>query len=89
MLWRSLIAASLLAGAATALSSKRGFVGDGKLNGTVAALTGSSWYYAYNPTDPFAGDDADAAPHPQFVPMWWCFSSALPPAGTNLSLFMG
>ena len=51
-------AAALLASASP--SPKRGFVGDGGLNGTVAALSGASWYYDYNTYDPFA---ADGGPH--------------------------
>jgi hypothetical protein len=67
-------------------SQKRGFVGDGGLRGTPEALTGAHWYYAYNTADPFS---AGASPHPQFVPMYWCFSNATVPRGTNLTFFMG
>ena len=74
---------------ATATAShKRGFVGDGGLRGTVAALTGAGWYYDYNTLDPFSVDNG-ASPHPQFVPMYWCFSNASAPHGTNLTYFMG
>ena len=87
MLPRLLVAAAAAAAAATAAPSpKRGFVGDGGLNGTVEALSAASWFYAYNPTDPFAAGDA---PHSQFVPMYWCFSDAPTPPGTNLTHFMG
>ena len=74
------------AASAAARSPKRGFVGDGGINGTVDALTSASWYYAYNQADPFADG---GAPHAQFVPMYWCFSSAPVPPGTNLTHFMG
>lgn len=84
----NIIVAAALSSAAAAPSPKRGFVGDGGLNGTVGVLTGASWYYAYNPADPFAADNG-GAPHSQFVPMWWCFSSVPAPAATNLSHFMG
>jgi hypothetical protein len=77
-------AAALLASASP--SPKRGFVGDGGLNGTVAALSGASWYYAYNTYDPY---NADGGPHSMFVPMYWCFSNASVPPGVNLSYFMG
>jgi len=68
-------------------TSKRGFVGDGGLNGTVDILTGAHWYYAYNPVDPFAPNGS--LPHPQFVPMYWCYSNETTPPGTNLTYFMG
>ncbi len=83
---RPLLVAALAAACAAVPTPKRGFVGDGGMHGTVEALTGASWYYAYNPTDGYAfGGD----PHPQFVPMWWCFSNETTPPGTNLTFFMG
>jgi hypothetical protein len=66
---------------------KRGFVGDGGLNNTVGVLANASWFYAYNPVDPF--QPAGGPPHPQFVPMYWCFSNETVPPLTNLSHFMG
>lgn len=85
---RSSLVALTLAATATATSSKRGFVGDGGLNGTVNVLTAAAWYYDYNTADPFVGDNG-GVPHAQFVPMWWCFKGAPAPAGTNLSFFLG
>ena len=78
----------MLFAASAALSQKRGYVGDSKMNGTVSALTGASWYYAYNTIDPFTSDNG-GTPHEQFVPMHWCFSNETVPDGTNLSHFMG
>lgn len=86
----SLLAAALALAVhlAAAASTKRGFVGDGGLNGTVSALTGARWYYDYNTNDPFAGDNG-GVPHSQFVPMWWCFNGAPAPPGISLSNFLG
>jgi hypothetical protein len=50
----------------------------------LALLSGSSWYYAYNPSDPYV------AQHPNFVPMHWCLPLNVSiPSGTNLSFLLG
>jgi hypothetical protein len=84
----ALVVALAAAAAAPSSSSKRGFVGDGGLKGTVDVLTGAAWYYDYNTADPFAADNG-GVPHAQFTPMWWCFKGAPAPSGTNLSHFLG
>jgi hypothetical protein len=90
----SILLLLLLASAAAAAPTphpKRGFVADG-CTGTacqdLALLTGASWYYAYNPGDPYA--PGSTPPHNNFVPMHWCIPLDVAiPSGTNLTFLLG
>ena len=67
-----LVLAAFVAFTSAARSPKRGFVGDGCKGADcqdLQLLTGASWYYAYNPSDPFAPSGGPY--HDNFVPMHW------------------
>jgi hypothetical protein len=76
-------------------NAKRGFVADGCKSADCqdfALLTSASWFYAYNPADPFSSAGQPSTIHPAFVPMHWCtkgLANASIPPGTNATFLLG
>ena len=88
-----LVAAAFFGSSVSALSrdgsGKRGFVADGCTGAACSdfsLLTAASWYYAYNPSDPYAPNGS-----PLFVPMHWCtknLANATIPASVNSTFLL-
>lgn len=76
----------LVAGASAA-SSKRGFVADGGASGLTCRdpdlLSGTSWFYGYNPASPYAGCSHEY--RQRFYPMFWCLKSLHQEVPKNVS----
>ena len=71
-------------------AGKRGYVADGCTGPTCqdpALLTAADWYYDYNPSDPYGGNEPGA--QTRFSPMYWCISTDPVPSNVNKTYFMG